>query len=161
MATNFKELMEMAGQFGIADSVRYIGSVPDEDMAALYSLSAGLVMPTFFGPTNIPPLEAWHFGRPVITSDIRGLREQNGDASLLVDPRSPQAMAEAIKKIWLDEAFSAELVARGKKRLATYSWSSFVEAVTAVLADACERVRSGRSPRFPDADPASAAAHRA
>jgi glycosyltransferase involved in cell wall biosynthesis len=150
MATNFKELMELADQLGIADRIRYLGSVPDEDMAALYSLSAGLVMPTFFGPTNIPPLEAWHFGRPVITSDIRGLREQNGDASLLVDPRSPQALAEAMIKLWFNEAISAELVARGKKRLATYSWSSFVEAVIAVLTDACERVRARRTPRYPD-----------
>ncbi len=161
MATNFKELMELAGQLGIADRVRYLGSVPDEDMAALYSLSAGLVMPTFFGPTNIPPLEAWHFGRPVITSDIEGLREQNGEASLLIDPRSPQALAEAMRKLWIDEAFSAELVARGKKRLATYSWSSFIEAVIAVLTEACERVRTGRTPRYPDFDPAQASAHRA
>ena len=33
-------------------------------------------MPTFFGPTNIPVLEAWALGCPVLTSDIRGIREQ-------------------------------------------------------------------------------------
>jgi glycosyltransferase involved in cell wall biosynthesis len=150
MALNFKELMAQAGQFGIADRVRYLGSVPDEDMAALYTLSAGLVMPTFFGPTNIPPLEAWHFGRPVITSDIRGLREQNGDASLLVDPRSPQALAEAMRRLWRDEALCAELVTRGRNRLASYSWSSFVNDVRTMLTEACERVKTGRTPRYPD-----------
>ncbi len=154
MATNFKEIMEMAVRLGIANQVRYLGSVPDDDMAALYTLSAGLVMPTFFGPTNIPPLESWLFGRPVITSDIDGLREQNGDASLLVDPRSPQALAEAMKKLWHDQSLCAELVARGRKRLGTYSWSSFVGAVAGVLTEACERVRSGRAPRYPDSAPA-------
>jgi len=152
MALNFKELMALAVQLGIADRVRYLGSVPDEDMAALYTLSAGLVMPTFFGPTNIPPLEAWHFGRPVITSDIAGLREQNGDASLLIDPRSPTALAEAMKRLWRDQALCAELAIRGRKRLASYSWGLFVDNVTAVLTDACERVRTGRTPRYPDAD---------
>ena len=161
MALNFKELMTQAANFGIADRVRYLGSVPDADMAALYTLSAGLLMPTFFGPTNIPPLEAWHFGRPVITSDIRGLREQNGDASLLVDPRSPQAMADAMKRLWHDEALCAELVKRGRARLESYSWSAFVENVISVLTDACERVRSGRTPRYPDANPAAQAAQRA
>jgi glycosyltransferase involved in cell wall biosynthesis len=57
MAHYFKDVMALALKLGIADRVRYLGSVPDEDMAALYTLSAGLVMPTFFGPTNIPPLE--------------------------------------------------------------------------------------------------------
>ena len=66
-----------------------------------------------------------------------------------------------MRKLWTDEALNGELVARGKKRLATYSWSSFVEAVIAVLADACERVRTGRTPRYPDLDPAQAAGHRA
>jgi glycosyltransferase involved in cell wall biosynthesis len=161
MATNFKEVMAMAAQFGIADHVRYLGSVPDEDMAALYTLSTGLVMPTFFGPTNIPPLESWHFGRPVITSDIEGLREQNGDASLLVDPRSPQALAEAMKALWRDQSLCAELTARGRKRLATYSWSSFVDAVIGVLSEACERVRTGRTPRYPDSPPAQLQGRRA
>lgn len=154
MATNFKELMARAQQLGIADRVRYLGSVPDEDMAALYTLSAGLVMPTFFGPTNIPPLEAWHFGRPVITSDIRGHREQIGDAGLLVDPRAPQALAEAMQRVWRDDALAAELVTRGRKRLASYSWQSFVDNVAGVLNEARERVKSGRTPRYPRADSA-------
>jgi len=152
MATDFKDLMALAAKSGIADCVRYLGSVPDEDMAALYTLSAGLVMPTFFGPTNIPPLEAWHFGRPVIASDIRGHRQQIGDAGLLVDPRSPQALAAAMKRLWRDEALCSELVTRGKQRLASYSWASFVDNVMGVLTEACERVRTGHTPRYPDFD---------
>jgi len=150
MAHNFKDLMEQAAKLGIADRVRYLGPVPDADMAALYTLSAGLVMPTFFGPTNIPPLEAWHLGKPVITSDIPGIREQCGDTSLLVDPRSPQALAQAMKQVWNDPGLCAELVQRGKKRLAGYSWSEFVDGVAAVLTEACDRVRSGRTPKYPD-----------
>jgi len=149
MASNFKEVMALSAKLGTGDRVFYLGSVPDEDIGALYTLSAGLVMPTFFGPTNIPPLEAWHFGRPVITSDIKGLREQSGDASLLVDPRSPQALAAAMKRIWQDAALCAELVERGKMRLASYSWSSFLDNVLSVVTEGCERVRAGRTPRFP------------
>jgi len=161
MAHNFKELMTLAAKLGIADRVRYLGSVPDEDMAALYALSTGLVMPTFFGPTNIPPLEAWYFGRPVITSDIRGAREHNGDASLLIDPRSPEGLAEAMCQVWRDENLSAELVARGKKRLTSYSWISFVDSIAAIMTEACERVRAGRAPRYPDVKPSDQTTRRA
>jgi glycosyltransferase involved in cell wall biosynthesis len=151
-AANFTAVTALAAQFGISDRVFYLGPVPGEDMAALYTLSAGLVMPTFFGPTNIPPLEAWHFGRPVITSDIPGLREQNGDASLLIDPRSPEDLARAMLRLWRDEALGATLVERGRKRLASYSWDAFVEGVATVMSEACERVRDGRTPKFPDID---------
>ena len=150
MAHYFKDVMALALKLGIADRVRYLGSVPDEDMAALYTLSAGLVMPTFFGPTNIPPLEAWHFGRPVITSDVRGAREQNGDAGLLVDPRSPKAMADAMLRLWRDDALCAELVIRGRRRLASYSWDTFLDSLGAIITEACERVRTGRTPDYPD-----------
>ena len=114
-ALNFKEMWASAAQLGLTNEVRYLGPVPDEDMAALYTQSVALVMPTFFGPTNIPPLEAWHFGRPVITSDIRGLREQTGDAGLLVDPRSPDALADAMLRLWRDDALCTALAERGRK----------------------------------------------
>jgi glycosyltransferase involved in cell wall biosynthesis len=161
MARCFKDLMALAVKLGIADRVRYLGSVPDEDMAALYTLSAGLVMPTFFGPTNIPPLEAWHFGRPVITSDVRGAREQNGDAGLLVDPRSPKAMADAMLRLWREDALCAELVTRGRRRLASYSWDTFLHSLGAIITEASERVRSGRTPDYPDVATPAQTMHRA
>jgi glycosyltransferase involved in cell wall biosynthesis len=148
-AQNVTELDALAKEFGVSDRIRYLGIVPDEDMGALYSLSTGLVMPTFFGPTNIPPLEAWHFGRAVIGSDIPGMRAQIGDAGLLVDPRSAPDLAGAMMKLWRDEALGAELVERGRRRLSSRTWDSFVQDVAAIIAEACECVRSGRTPRYP------------
>lgn len=152
-ALNFIELRKLANQLGIAEHVYYLGMVPDEDMASLYTLSAGLVMPTFFGPTNLPPLEAWHYGRPVITSDIRGVREQTGDAGLLAEPKSPQQLARAMLELWRDEGLAATLAERGRKRLESYSWPVYVKGVADIVAEASERVRTGRTPRFPDAPP--------
>jgi glycosyltransferase involved in cell wall biosynthesis len=153
-AQNFKEAVALAMKLGIADRVRYLGLVPEEDKAALYTSSAGLVMPTFFGPTNIPPLEAWYYGRPVITSDIPGIREQIGDAGLLVNPRSAPDLAQAMLRLWKDETLAAQLAERGRQRLASYSWDSFITGVTAIMTEACERVRAGRTPRYPDLNPA-------
>jgi glycosyltransferase involved in cell wall biosynthesis len=150
-ALNFIELRKLANELRIAEHVYYLGMVPDEDMAALYTLSAGLVMPTFFGPTNLPPLEAWHYGRPVITSDIRGVREQIGDAGLLADPKSPAQLARAMLELWRDNGLAAKLAERGRARLESYRWPAYVQAVANILDEARERVRSGRTPRFPDA----------
>jgi glycosyltransferase involved in cell wall biosynthesis len=148
-ALNFKELAALAQELGVADRVSYLGVVPDEDMAALHTLSLALVMPTFFGPTNIPPLEAWHYGRPVIVSNILGMQEQTGDAGLLVDPRSAPDLAAAMLKFWRDDALRAQLAERGRQRLATYSWDRFIEKISVILLEACERVRTERTPDYP------------
>jgi glycosyltransferase involved in cell wall biosynthesis len=150
-ALNFIELRTLANELRIAEHVYYLGMVPDEDMAALYTLSAGLVMPTFFGPTNLPPLEAWHYGRPVITSDIRGVRDQIGDAGLLADPKSPPALARAMLELWRDQELASKLAERGRMRLEAYRWPAHVQAIAAILQEACARIRSGKTPSFPDA----------
>jgi glycosyltransferase involved in cell wall biosynthesis len=79
--------------------VKILGFVDSEDLVFLYKQSLGLVMPSYFGPTNIPPIEAWSLGVPVICSNI--FRDQASDAALLVDPNSSidifNAMCELIK----------------------------------------------------------------
>ena len=75
----YQRLISTARQCRIEHLVYSLGFVSNEDMSALYAEAVALVMPTFFGPTNIPVLEAWSLGCPVITSNIRGIREQVGD----------------------------------------------------------------------------------
>jgi len=43
------------------------------------------------------------------------------------------------------------LAERGRKRLESYRWPVYVKGVADILAEACDRVRTGRTPRFPDA----------
>src|SRR5205823_751648 len=114
-------LAALTGELGLAGQVRFLGYVPDEDISALYRRALVLVMPTFFGPTNIPYLEAWSLGCPVITSDVRGLPEQVGDAGLLVDPRDEGALAEAIWRLRSDEALRRSLVERGRRKVAEWT----------------------------------------
>ena len=46
--------MSVSSELGRAPNIHYLGYVPDDDMSGLYAEAAALVMPTFFGPTNIP-----------------------------------------------------------------------------------------------------------
>lgn len=130
---HFAMLMAMAAACGVADQVRILGFVSDEELSALYTGARALVMPTFFGPTNIPLLEAWALGCPVITSDIPGVREQMGDAALLVDPRSADEIAAAIRRVWTDPSLRMSLVRRGTERLTLYGPADFRERLLAAL----------------------------
>lgn len=67
-----------AQEYGIADQVLFPGFVPYEEVPLLYEQALALVMPTYFGPTNIPPMEAFSLGCPVCYSDLPGLRDQVG-----------------------------------------------------------------------------------
>ena len=64
----------------------------------------------------------------MITSDIRGIREQAGDAAVLVDPRSVESIAEGIGQVWRDEALRRRLVDAGHARLATWDRAAFAES---------------------------------
>ncbi|MDP3013553.1 MAG: glycosyltransferase, partial [Candidatus Subteraquimicrobiales bacterium] len=52
-------------QNNLVEQVKILGFVPAEDMRGLYYGCRAVVMPTYFGPTNLPPLEAWMIGRPL------------------------------------------------------------------------------------------------
>ena len=95
--------------------IQFLGYVPDSDMPGLYKRARALVMPTFFGPTNIPPLEAFAAGAPAATSDIYAVRDQLGDAALWFDPRSTDQIRDTLVQLWTDDALCADLVARGQK----------------------------------------------
>jgi glycosyltransferase involved in cell wall biosynthesis len=110
---------------GIQSHVTFSGYVPDEYLPGFYRRARALIMPTFFGPTNIPPLEAIACGCPVAVSRIYGMPEQLGDAALYFDPHSVTEMAEIIQKLWLEDALCQQLKQRGQDRLALWGQTEF------------------------------------
>jgi glycosyltransferase involved in cell wall biosynthesis len=129
----FGLMMQMAAQCGVADQIHVLGYVQDDELAALYAGAAALVMPTFFGPTNIPVIEAWTLGCPVLTSDIPGIRDQAGDAAVLVDPRMVDALTAGIRRLWTDELLREDLIVRGRRRLETYTVADYRQRLGAAL----------------------------
>lgn len=94
--------------------VRFLGFVPSDDMHGLYEGACAAVIPTYFGPTNLPPLEAWSVGAPLIVSTIQ--KEQVGEAALVADPDSPEEWAKMMQKV-IDPGVAEELVRKGRTRL--------------------------------------------
>ncbi len=143
----YAEVLATAGRLGVPGLIHDVGYVPDEAMPALYAEAYALVMPTFFGPTNIPILEAWRVGCPVITSDIRGVRDQAGEAALLVDPESVESIAEGIKRLVEDPALRETYANRGRERLATYTREDYMGRLASALEVARQRIAAERDTR--------------
>jgi glycosyltransferase involved in cell wall biosynthesis len=141
-ARTFSSVMAKARSLSVAHLVRHLGYVPADDMAPLYAEAVALVMPTFFGPTNIPILEAWSLDCAVLTSDLRGVREQAGDGALLVDPASADAIADGIRRLWSDDALRGRLIKNGRERLSAYPRDDYAARLGAILDAARARVES-------------------
>lgn len=109
--------------------VRILGYVTNDEIVSLYQHARALVMPTFFGPTNIPQLEAFVLGCPVATSNIYGIPEQVGDAALLFNPESIEEIAECIEKLWTDDLLCKELIKKGKERSALWGRTQYAETL--------------------------------
>jgi glycosyltransferase involved in cell wall biosynthesis len=80
---NESYIKQMAAELDLADQVKFLGFVPQEDLCSLYRNAFALTYVTFNGPNGLPPLEAFALGCPVVASKILG--EQLGDGALLVD----------------------------------------------------------------------------
>lgn len=129
----FRQVVELAEGLDVVENLSFLDYVPDADMPGLYGSAMALVFPTFFGPTNIPVLEAWATGCPVLTSDIRGIREQAGDAAVLVDPSSAESIAEGMHQLWTDEQLRRDLVNKGGLRAAAYTQQDFDKRFETIL----------------------------
>jgi glycosyltransferase involved in cell wall biosynthesis len=103
----------------------FLGYVPDSEMSALYRRARALIMPSFFGPTNIPQLEAFVAGCPVAVSGVYGVPDQVGDAALLFDPKSVDEIADVMERLWTDDELCKTLVEKGKHRAAIWGPEQF------------------------------------
>ena len=138
---NLDYVRHFAARIEPALDVAFLGFVPLEDLVTLYHGAFALTYVTFFGPENLPPLEAFALGCPVIASDVAGAREQLGDAALLVNPRDPADIARAVKQLHGDAALREDLIVKGHARAERWTAKDFVRGVFAAF-DEFEPVRS-------------------
>ncbi|MDR0693159.1 MAG: glycosyltransferase family 4 protein [Puniceicoccales bacterium] len=105
------------------------GYVEDEDLASLYSRAECCVFVSLYEGFGLPPLEAMQCGCPVITSNVSSLPEVVGDAGILIDPTSDEAMVAAYEKVYYDEKLRQELSQKGIKRAKNFSWEACVDSM--------------------------------
>ena len=126
---NLSFVKSFAEQQGMTDQVRFLGFVSEEELVALYRQSVALTFVTYFGPDNIPPLEAFALGCPVIASAVEGAREQYGDAVVHVDPSDPEAIGQAVWDLHSDESLRERLIEAGFERARRWTSADYVKGM--------------------------------
>lgn len=137
---NEQHIRKIVNDLDLSVQVKILGFVSRDDLVALYKKAFALTYMTFFGPDNLPPLEAFAFGCPVIASEVSGAREQLDDAALFVKPTSPEEIADAIFLLYNDSEFRATLIERGSELAQRWKTKNFVNGVFDIM-DEFEKVR--------------------
>jgi len=126
---------------GVADSVQFVGSVPDEELPLWYSLGDVFVMPSRSDPPDVEGfgivyLEAGACERPVVALRAGGVPDAvaDGVSGVLVESDDPQALGATLSELLLDPARAADLGRRGRERvLRELNWDSVTERTLAAL----------------------------
>jgi len=134
--------MELVVPDDLTDKIIFLGHIEDGAfLSELYRRAACLVFPSFYEASPLPPLEAMHFGCPVVVSDIPALKERCGDAAEYCDPHDISSIVGAVRHVLNNPARKDELVQRGRVRARTFTWRNQAEIILSAMMSAGERVQ--------------------
>jgi glycosyltransferase involved in cell wall biosynthesis len=116
-------------QSRVESSVRFLGFIPFDTLRIFHELAVAFVFPSLYEGFGLGPLEAMASGTPVIASAVSSLPEVVGGAAMLVNPENVFDIARGITEVLTSEDLRCELVARGRKQAASFSWDRTAKEV--------------------------------
>lgn len=122
LTEHYRLLIRKARHLGIHGEVKFLGFVDSVALRVLYRLARCVVIPTKFEAASSPLWEAFAAGTPAACSRVTSLPEQAGDAAILFDADVPAEIAQAILRLWDEQDLRHQLVQRGRKRVAEFTW---------------------------------------
>jgi glycosyltransferase involved in cell wall biosynthesis len=124
---------------GRPDLIQRVGYVPDVDLPALYAGAGAFCFPSLYEGFGLPVLEAMACGTPVVTSTRGSLPEIAGDAALLVEPASVEAIGEALVLVLSDTNLRDTLINAGQERIRQFSWRATASSTLDLLLEVRDR----------------------
>lgn len=128
-------LLDRIEREGLGEMILNVGPLEQSEIGDYYSACDALFLPTLLESFSGTYLEAMHYGRPVITSDLDFAHDVCGDAALYCDPMNTESMRDAILECKESEQLRARLVEAGSLRLGSHyrSWPDVVRGALDVM----------------------------
>jgi len=111
---NLDFIKQQINEKDLNDVIKYIGFINRSELFTLYKNCLALSYVSYGGPENLPPLEAFSVGCPVIATKNTGSIEQLEDGAILIDPDNSDEFIESIVKLQ-NEKYKDDLIKKGKK----------------------------------------------
>ncbi len=120
-------LRTLAARLGIAHQVKFLGTLPQDELARLFRVSETFAIMSTSETQSMVLLQAMASGIPVVAAETRALPEFVGPANgVLVDPHDPALLSRALEDLLLSPDRRRKLGAAGRRSAEKYS----VETVT-------------------------------
>jgi glycosyltransferase involved in cell wall biosynthesis len=133
---NVGELRAAIVRLGLEAHVHWTPYAAADELPDLYRGARLLLLPSLYEGFGMTALEAMACGTPVLTSRTSSMPEVVGDAAVLVDPLDTAAIADAMARLFLDDALVEDLRGRGLARAKLFSWETTGRAVQQAVREA-------------------------
>ena len=128
----FPRIQRKIDELHLKGAVHFLDFVSPLELNCLYKLCRFVVIPTKFEAASFPLWEAFQSGAPVGCSNVTSLPRQAGRAAVVFDPEKTEQIAEAILRLWSDEALRKKLVLRGQKKVQNFNWEKTAKHFRAI-----------------------------
>ncbi|MEN3277851.1 MAG: D-inositol-3-phosphate glycosyltransferase [Massilia sp.] len=145
-------LQALARQLGADAHVRFVGQQPRSALRYYYSAADAFVTTPWYEPFGITPVEAMACARPVIGSEVGGIKSTviDGVTGFLIPSRDPRALAERLAQLHADPALARAMGEAGLRRAYRhYTWRSVAQQVAAVYAAVLDEYRANTASSLP------------
>ena len=136
-----ERLKQVASEVGVRDRVDFLGSVAHHELPFFYSAVDVCVMPSYSESFGFVGLEAQACGRPVVASDVSGLRSVVRDdvSGYLIDSHDPALYAERIGRLLDNPELAQQMGRRGRLLAQRFSWTRTADRLQALFDAVIER----------------------
>jgi len=124
----YPEAKHLAAQSPVNNKFHFLGPIPHDDLAALYTGALFFIFPSLYEGFGLPVIEAMACGTAVICAKSSSLIEVTADAALTFNPHQPAELMAQIE-LFLDRpALIKEYEGRGLQQAQTFSWQKTAAA---------------------------------
>jgi mannosylfructose-phosphate synthase len=130
------ELKSLADELGIADMIRWIQYVPDEELADYYRAGSVFALSSRYEPFGMTAIEAMACGTPTVVTVHGGLSEliDFGNQALIADPSRPVEYGTMLALPMLYPNLAHELSVEGSRfARRSFGWTGIAKRILAIF----------------------------
>src|ERR1700730_15113847 len=139
-----RRVLDAAKHSGVADRIRFLGFVSDDDLLNLYNACELFCFPSFYEGFGLPVLEAMACGAVVACANTSAIPEVADGAALLFNPYKQEEITRAMMDLILLPELASRMRRLGLQRATQFSWQNTAQRTLDVYYDVVERSQSTR-----------------